>query len=92
MAPQEPVKLPSGLRICPTCGEARGWSGYSKSWCLCQGALVCKGCNIWRIQLVAGYYDWHLGTWWHVSSFGYLGECRVCRGIADPPGNAPEPS
>ena len=90
MASQEPVKLPTRLRICETCREARGWCGSRKSWCLCQGGAVCQRCNIWRIQPVAAYYDRHLGSWWHVPHFGAMVPCRVCRGIAHPPGDAPE--
>lgn len=77
------MRLPQRLRICPTCGEARGWSGNRKSWCPCEGGVVCRHCGIGRIQPNSNYYDLRDGTWWHVPYFGGAGHCRLCESTRD---------
>ena len=70
--------LPPGLRICPTCREARGTTPDGMvSACFCSG-LVCNRCGERARRPITDYFDRRDGGWWHVSWFGVMGHtCRL---------------
>jgi hypothetical protein len=75
--------LPPGLRICETCGEARGRTPRGPvSACYCSG-LVCNRCGGRARRPITDYYDHRDGSWWHVPYFG-LGthRCELAPGEA----------
>lgn len=64
---RRPRSLPAGLRICETCGEARGTTPRgSVSACYCSG-LLCTACGERRRLPISDYYDWRARSWSHVS-------------------------
>lgn len=75
--------LPPGLRICPTCREARGTTPDGMvSACYCSG-LVCNGCGSRARRPISDYFDRRDGRWWHVPWFGVMGHrCRLGPGEA----------
>jgi hypothetical protein len=75
--------LPPGLRICPTCREARGTTPDGRvSACFCSG-LVCNRCGEGRHRPITDYYDLRDGTWVHVPYFGLMAHtCRLAPGEA----------
>ena len=76
--------LPRGLRICATCGEARGRTPRGRvSACYCSG-LICNRCGEPRHRPITDYYDYRGRTWTHVPWFGLMAHtCRL------EPGEAP---
>ena len=75
--------LPLGLRICDTCGEARGTTpGGRVSACFCSG-LVCNRCDEPRRRPITDYFDLREGTWVHVPYFALMAHaCRLAPGEA----------
>jgi hypothetical protein len=73
--------LPEGLRICETCGAARGttpWGVVSACWC---SGLICNGCGGRAHRPITDYYDIELGDWLHVPYFALGGHrCVVPEG------------
>ncbi len=73
--------LPRGLRICATCGEARGTTpDGAVSACYCS-ELICNRCGDRRRRPVTDYYDRRDRVWAHVPYFALMAHaCRVAPG------------
>lgn len=64
--------LPTGLRLCPTCGEVRGTTPTGAvSACYCSGA-ECLWCGAVIRRPISDYYDRLDREWWHVPSFAAM--------------------
>ena len=64
--------LPLGLRLCDTCGEARGTADRGGvSACYCSG-VECTWCGSVLRRPISDYFDRRRGTWSHVPSFACL--------------------
>lgn len=65
-------RLPAGLRVCDTCGQARGKTRRgSVSACLCSG-VECLWCGTIVRRPITDYFDVRDGRWWHVSWFNCM--------------------
>jgi len=71
--------LPSGLELCPYCGEVRDrHPGGERSVCLC-GGVACRYCAAGRTRRpISDYYDPADHRLWHVPYFGQGVGCRWC--------------
>ena len=70
--------LPKGLRLCETCGEARGTTtrGYVSA-CYCSG-VECTWCGEVIRRPISDYYGLRDRTWWHVPYFNQMGHgCKA---------------
>ena len=64
--------LPTGLRLCDTCGEARGPTpAGSVSACYCSGE-ECLWCGGIIRRPITDYYDRRDRKWWHASYVGAI--------------------
>jgi hypothetical protein len=64
--------LPLGLRVCETCGGARGTSpDGGVSACYCSG-VECLWCGKVMRRPISDYYDRRDRKWWHVSYYSQM--------------------
>ena len=64
--------LPLGLRVCETCGEARGTTRKGRvSACFCSGD-ECLWCGTVIRRPITDYYDLRGRTWSHVPFFNEM--------------------
>ena len=70
---REDDRLPWGLHICETCGEARGRTPDGMvSACYCSG-IVCNWCGRRFHRPISDYWSQPDGVWVHVPYFGFSG-------------------
>jgi len=74
--------LPTGLELCPYCGEVRdSRPGGQRSVCLC-GGIYCRSCGAGRIRRpISANYRLSDRRHWHMPHFGNHLPCRRCAAL-----------
>ena len=64
--------LPTGLRLCESCGEVRGTTSAGRvSACYCSGT-ECLWCGAVIRRPISDHYDRRDRKWWHTSYFAAM--------------------